>query len=1505
MDSIFDSSAGGGGYIGPNGSSKNSYIVDSSRDTFRANNRQDEVERDLMFMVARLLSTSKCSRTFKVLLEELEELQPKSPMLGQSPLLPIRTDWLGRPRHQTYDELVEKNTHIRPKHLPQLIERLTAIAGQSESHSWLGTQTTLLGIGLHSLSTNGYGQKWKGPSERARRKQTPARIRDAENGATLFPRITNPFTVFYRRFESLATVRGHICAIYNGIWDRTGSIYCTGGDDSLVKVWCARTGLLMRTLRGHATFLEENGQAAEHHYVLDMCINEENTLLATASSDGTVHVWSTITWEPVTSIAVRKNITRIAFSPSPLEGAQCLVVGTKDGKTRVYRWDAQKQTYETKPLVWNTHDKRTDQVLTLAFNRTGTRFVVGGTDGLIYFYKLIPKAWSPNQEDGPDGSDADTFSWTLIDKLEASSLTDKEKDISRNRLDISVKELKFNRKGDRFASGCADGTARIWSHNPEKKAWTSLTLFAEPDPDRSPIRTNTTVVRQVPNNPNAPTIIPQTNADDALPDLTTIPMLLASPTSAASAIPPLDPFSPGVLPATIPDNAPSIADPMVESVPVADADSADAVEEDIPGLTALCWSQDDARLITIVADCQLRVWDSRSGELLKTLDGHTCPAWILDSHPIDPRIVLSAGHDGRLIIWDIEAGVELKRFEIEHALLEASFSMDGDMIAAVDLFGQTHFFGTGADPDDYYLEFYEQFFPSDFAMVRAQPDGSLLDVQNNMAPHLVRRGMLVDIRQSPYFIEYVDLREKCRLDRPFSVDHQYISDERETKLMLLEDERSSLPNEQQSNWSDQTKKSRRKARTILTETEPDLEIIEALNSIDPIFPLPESSGDEYAGEEDDSAEDGDWGDASDSSHSKDVGNFVVGDDEIEMDRSPRKKSSKKVKTKRKPPKRRLRSDEDDEDEEDESRPKRRKLQARSYRENEDWEGDDVDGDGFSSGVSSPSPRPVAGPSSDMKKAIPRPPKLKFKVTKPLPGAITVASDWVSADQAKRTPYLPQIGDLVAYIREGHRQFLQSARQSGDYVQHEVDDDRPEVVFGVIDKLHFLPGEPVSCLLSLHVHESKHSMHEPIPGRHTLQPVLKGGRKDILKIHYWDHEGCSDFVILFDHYAGAMYEQWEVQDEVLADYAEGRYRGNIEAITEQISPWCKYRVRWQDPPYDSELLSAWELHSPGEIDDEVPSERLSGEEMTRICDILVKWRDREDVVFFLDEVPYESYPTYLTVNPYPMFLTKILNRLSNAFYRRVEAVAWDVEVMMDNAKRFNVQGSDLYEIASNILPQLRDEILGDRSKRRKSVSSLNGEMGASSSAAAVPPKLVSRRTIVDSDDESQISVTVVDDDTVTGQPKGSRSIKASCPSSKIRNSQGKRKRVVSDDDDDGDEYHEEDVSADSFLETEDEDAIGSVDGEDSESNESPQRYTASKPAKKRKSRKKRAVQRSQKPRAIKKAAVHSDSEYEEFSGDGRSKRNSAPSRTRRASSKVSQLPSPPSHNERNTALRTPH
>lgn len=119
-------------------------------------------------------------------------------------------------------------------------------------------------------------------------------------------------------------------------------------------------------------------------------------------------------------------------------------------------------------------------------------------------------------------------------------------------------------------------------------------------------------------------------------------------------------------------------------------------------VTMVSWDVSDEWVITAVNDSSLKVWNAKSGELVKILRGHKDEVFVLESHPIDPRVILSAGHDGQLMIWDVLNTEPIACFQnfIEGqgngAVFDAKWSPDGTMLAATDSHGHLLIYGFGS-----------------------------------------------------------------------------------------------------------------------------------------------------------------------------------------------------------------------------------------------------------------------------------------------------------------------------------------------------------------------------------------------------------------------------------------------------------------------------------------------------------------------------------------------------------------------------------------------------------------------------------------------------------------------------------------------------------------------------------------------------------------------------------------------------------------------------------------
>lgn len=167
------------------------------------------------------------------------------------------------------------------------------------------------------------------------------------------------------------------------------------------------------------------------------------------------------------------------------------------------------------------------------------------------------------------------------------------------------------------------------------------------------------------------------------------------------------------------------------------------------------WSQDDRYVMTSTVDYKIRVWDSKDGRLLHILDEHKHDVYLLESHPIDPRILISASHDGTMIIWDIERAKVIRKHNNECAdthifpqIYDLKISPDGNMIVTTDSYGYLSLYGNGGKEP--YSQIPDQlFFNTDYRPLIRDMRNFVFDEDTQLAPHLMANE-LVDMNGNPY-----------------------------------------------------------------------------------------------------------------------------------------------------------------------------------------------------------------------------------------------------------------------------------------------------------------------------------------------------------------------------------------------------------------------------------------------------------------------------------------------------------------------------------------------------------------------------------------------------------------------------------------------------------------------------------------------------------------------------------------------------------------------------------
>ena len=199
----------------------------------------------------------------------------------------------------------------------------------------------------------------------------------------------------------------------------------------------------------------------------------------------------------------------------------------------------------------------------------------------------------------------------------------------------------------------------------------------------------------------------------------------------------------------------SMAESDTNSQSATDPNSLSNQIKKMKSVTMVAWSLDDAMAITAVSDLTLKIWDAHKGNLLFNLAGHEDEIFVLEPHPYAMNLLLTAAHDGHLIVWDLETKKQLfkHRNMIEQQghgpVFDAKWSKDGTTICASDSHGHVMFLGQGSF-DRYSKCPTELFFHTDYRPLLRDTHHNVVDEQTQLPPHLLPPPFLVDSEGDPY-----------------------------------------------------------------------------------------------------------------------------------------------------------------------------------------------------------------------------------------------------------------------------------------------------------------------------------------------------------------------------------------------------------------------------------------------------------------------------------------------------------------------------------------------------------------------------------------------------------------------------------------------------------------------------------------------------------------------------------------------------------------------------------
>ncbi len=145
-------------------------------------------------------------------------------------------------------------------------------------------------------------------------------------------------------------------------------------------------------------------------------------------------------------------------------------------------------------------------------------------------------------------------------------------------------------------------------------------------------------------------------------------------------------------PTAVPSDTPGPRTPMpATATPVSPMIEADTVTRlsiastfgEGEALRSLAFSPDGTALASAGGnseDFAIRIWDVGSGQLLRTLDGHTSIVWQIAFSP-DGQMLASVSSDGTAKVWDWRTGAVIKSLDFPDQVVSVTFSPDGQTLA--------------------------------------------------------------------------------------------------------------------------------------------------------------------------------------------------------------------------------------------------------------------------------------------------------------------------------------------------------------------------------------------------------------------------------------------------------------------------------------------------------------------------------------------------------------------------------------------------------------------------------------------------------------------------------------------------------------------------------------------------------------------------------------------------------------------------------------------------------
>ncbi|MFS8014226.1 putative transcription factor WD40-like family [Helianthus anomalus] len=267
-------------------------------------------------------------------------------------------------------------------------------------------------------------------------------------------------------------------------------------------------------------------------------------------------------------------------------------------------------------------------------------------------------------------------------------------------------------------------------------------------------------------------------------------------------------------------------------------------------------------------------------------------------------------------------------------------------------------------------------------------------------------------------------------------------------------------------------------------------------------------------------------------------------------------------------------------------------------------------------------------------------------------------------QEGRCRYIPQLGDEVAYFRQGHQEYIDSVgsseREPWALFKNKVIRDVELCLVDHLDYVTVAGSGESGCKLKLKF----------------IDPLSDVSGKSFM-LTLPELNGLPEFLVERTRYENSLERNWSVGDKCSVWWQDeggggNMWHGFIDSICDKSvdfpgSPWERYLVK-----YEAEDVR----HSPWEFEDEDSEWEQPGIDpdirrmmISLLAKLEYSARGNEDKYGIKKLKQTSERLDYINRFPVPLTLEIIELRVKNLYYRSLEAMKHDIKVMLSNVETY--------------------------------------------------------------------------------------------------------------------------------------------------------------------------------------------------------------------------------------------